>query len=84
MVHSYSKDNDNGTMLRIEPVRIGRDSLEYECLAENGVGDAVSATAVLTVYERKFFSIFFCSTRVFLELIFGYKKTIYLNSTLKT
>ncbi|KAL7295206.1 hypothetical protein TKK_0011512 [Trichogramma kaykai] len=47
MVHPY----DNGTLLRIEPVRTGRDSIEYECLAENGVGDAVTATATLTVHE---------------------------------
>ncbi|XP_023318195.1 tyrosine-protein phosphatase Lar isoform X3 [Trichogramma pretiosum] len=49
MVHPY----DNGTLLRIEPVRTGRDSIEYECLAENGVGDAVTATATLTVHEAE-------------------------------
>jgi len=38
-------------MLRIEPVRAGRDDAPYECVAENGVGDAVSAEAALTVYE---------------------------------
>lgn len=38
-------------MLRIEPVRAGRDDAPYECIAENGVGDAVSAEATLTVYE---------------------------------
>ncbi|KAJ8679233.1 hypothetical protein QAD02_015020 [Eretmocerus hayati] len=41
----------NGTRLRIEPVRAGRDNMEFECLAENGVGDAVMATATLTVHE---------------------------------
>lgn len=39
------------SMLRIEPVRAGRDDAPYECIAENGVGDAVSAEAALTVYE---------------------------------
>lgn len=41
-------------MLRIEPVRAGRDDAPYECIAENGVGDAVSSEATLTVYEGKF------------------------------
>lgn len=39
------------SLLRIEPVRAGRDDAPYECIAENGVGDAVSAEATLTVYE---------------------------------
>ncbi|XP_059619067.1 tyrosine-protein phosphatase Lar isoform X2 [Phlebotomus argentipes] len=39
------------SILRIEPVRAGRDDAPYECVAENGVGDAVSAEATLTVYE---------------------------------
>ncbi|XP_032454535.1 tyrosine-protein phosphatase Lar isoform X4 [Nasonia vitripennis] len=47
MVYPY----ENGTLLRIEPVRSNRDAIAYECLAENGVGDAVSATASLTIYE---------------------------------
>ncbi|CAB0001283.1 unnamed protein product [Nesidiocoris tenuis] len=40
------------SMLRIEPVRSVRDDATYECVAENGVGDAVSAEAVLTVFEN--------------------------------
>lgn len=32
-------------------MRAGRDDAPYECIAENGVGDAVSAEATLTVYE---------------------------------
>ncbi|EDS38757.1 receptor tyrosine phosphatase type r2a [Culex quinquefasciatus] len=48
----YSVIESNGvSMLRIEPVRAGRDDAPYECMAENGVGDAVSAEATLTVYE---------------------------------
>ncbi|KAI5721438.1 hypothetical protein M8J77_020783 [Diaphorina citri] len=41
-----------GSLLRIEPVRHARDDAVYECVAENGVGDAVSAEASLTVYEE--------------------------------
>ncbi|CAK9817641.1 Tyrosine-protein phosphatase Lar [Anthophora quadrimaculata] len=43
----------NGALLRIEPVRPVRDNTVYECLAENGVGDAVSAEAQLRVYEAE-------------------------------
>ncbi len=39
--------------LRIDSVRSARDNAAYECVAENGVGDAVSSEAVLTVYEGK-------------------------------
>lgn len=49
VVHQY----ENGALLRIEPVKPGRDNTVYECLAENGVGDAVSAEATLTGYEGK-------------------------------
>ncbi|XP_033336425.1 tyrosine-protein phosphatase Lar isoform X4 [Megalopta genalis] len=42
---------ENGSSLRIEPVKANRDNHTYECLAENGVGDAVSAEAHLTVYD---------------------------------
>ncbi|XP_024872165.1 tyrosine-protein phosphatase Lar isoform X8 [Temnothorax curvispinosus] len=49
VVHQY----ENGALLRIEPVKPGRDNTNYECLAENGVGDAVSAEATLTGYETE-------------------------------
>lgn len=49
VVHQY----ENGALLRIEPVKPGRDNTVYECLAENGVGDAVSTDATLTGYEGK-------------------------------
>lgn len=49
VVHQY----ENGALLRIEPVKPGRDNTVYECQAENGVGDAVSAEAMLTGYEGK-------------------------------
>jgi receptor-type tyrosine-protein phosphatase F len=41
------------SMLRIEPVRHLRDDGSYECMAENGVGDAVTASANLTVFAGK-------------------------------
>lgn len=44
---------DGGSILRIEPVKAGRDDANYECVAENGVGDAVSADATLVVFEGK-------------------------------
>lgn len=44
-------DLNGQSMLRIEPTRAGRDDAPYECVAENGVGDAVSAEANLSVYE---------------------------------
>lgn len=51
----YSVTEINGmSILRIEPVRAGRDDAPYECVAENGVADAVSAEATLTVYEGKY------------------------------
>lgn len=51
----YSVTEHNGlSILRIEPVRAGRDDAPYECVAENGVGDAVSAEATLTIYEGMF------------------------------
>lgn len=52
----YSVTEINGmSILRIEPVRAGRDDAPYECVAENGVADAVSAEATLTVYEGEYF-----------------------------
>ncbi|XP_034939072.1 tyrosine-protein phosphatase Lar isoform X2 [Chelonus insularis] len=41
----------NGSVLRIAPVRSQRDDTTWECVAENGVGDAVTAEAQLTVYD---------------------------------
>ncbi|XP_065160082.1 tyrosine-protein phosphatase Lar isoform X3 [Atheta coriaria] len=42
---------DGGASLRIEPVKASRDDATYECVAENGVGDAVSSEATLVVFE---------------------------------
>lgn len=47
----------NGAVLRIEPVRAQRDDATYECVAENGVGDAVTAVATLTVFEGKLYNL---------------------------
>jgi netrin-G3 ligand len=51
LVHEYPM---GGALLRIEPVRAQRDEAQYECVAENGVGDAVAADAMLTVYDSKY------------------------------
>lgn len=51
LVQEYAQGG--ASLLRIEPVRAGRDDATYECVAENGNGDAVSADAVLTVHEGK-------------------------------
>ncbi|XP_074033755.1 tyrosine-protein phosphatase Lar-like [Leptinotarsa decemlineata] len=42
---------DGASLLRIEPVKPSRDDANYECVAENGVGDAVSSEATLVVFE---------------------------------
>lgn len=42
------------SILRIDPVRGGRDDAPYECVAENGASDAVSAEAPLMVYDGKY------------------------------
>jgi receptor-type tyrosine-protein phosphatase F len=46
-------DFTGGSLLRIEPVRKKREDSEFECVAENGVGDPVSAKATLEVYDEK-------------------------------
>jgi len=46
-------DFEGGSLLRIEPVRKKKEAGAYECVAENGNGDPVSASAELTVYEEK-------------------------------
>ncbi|XP_050443629.1 tyrosine-protein phosphatase Lar isoform X3 [Adelges cooleyi] len=45
--------SETGSVLRIDPTRTPRDNAVYECFAENGVGDAVSANAKLEVYDEK-------------------------------
>jgi hypothetical protein len=41
-------------LLRIEPARKKREESDFECVAENGVGDPVTAKAKLEVYDGKF------------------------------
>lgn len=48
-----------GALFRIESVKSGRDETDYECAAENRVGDVVTAKATLHVYDGKFFKYFF-------------------------
>lgn len=52
---------DGGALLRIEPVKASRDDATYECVAENGVGDAVSSEATLVVFEGRI--ILFCTIK---------------------
>ncbi|CAG7830656.1 unnamed protein product [Allacma fusca] len=53
--HSRIVINNYGgvAMLRIEPIRHQRDDATYECMAENGVGDPVTAHANLTVFAAE-------------------------------
>ena len=44
-------DFPGGSLLRIEPARKKREETYFECVAENGVGDAVSAKAKLEVLD---------------------------------
>lgn len=53
IVEKVVGDSETGSVLRIEPTRAHRDNAVYECFAENGVGDAVSANAKLEVYDGK-------------------------------
>ncbi|XP_028966965.1 tyrosine-protein phosphatase Lar [Galendromus occidentalis] len=41
-----------GSVLRIDPVRAGKDNTAYECLAENGVGEPVRMSFSLRVFEE--------------------------------
>ncbi|XP_044016557.1 tyrosine-protein phosphatase Lar isoform X5 [Aphidius gifuensis] len=47
----HMKTYDDGALLRIDPVRDKKDDTTWECVAENGVGDAVTAEAQLSVHE---------------------------------
>ena len=38
------------SVLRIESAKPGKDDAKYECVAEKGVGDAVTASATLSIY----------------------------------
>ena len=42
-----------GSLLRVEPTRRQEDQAEFQCVAENGVGDPVSAKAYIRVYDSK-------------------------------
>ena len=45
-------DMPNGTVLRIEPVRSGKDDIEFYCLADNGNGEPAIGRAQLTVHKK--------------------------------
>lgn len=42
----------NGSVLRIEPTRAGRDDAMYTCTARNGIGEPANSSARLQVYAR--------------------------------
>lgn len=42
----------HGAVLRIEPVRIRRDEGDFECVAENGMGEPKVAKAILEIYPE--------------------------------
>ena len=42
-----------GSLLRVEPTRRQENQAEFQCVAENGVGDPVSAKAYIRVYDSK-------------------------------
>lgn len=76
----YSVTQVNGqSILRIEPVRAGRDDAPYECVAENGVGDAVSAEATLSVYEGEL--LLFLLEKISFILLFNDSATIVIHLT---
>lgn len=41
------------SVLRIDSAKAGKDDAKYECVAENGVGDAVVASATLSIYPGR-------------------------------
>jgi len=42
----------HGSVLRIEPVKPRRDDSEFECVADNGVGEPATASSRLDVYPE--------------------------------
>ena len=45
-------DMPHGSVLRIEPVRAGRDDATFTCVAVNGIGEPAKASASLQVYPN--------------------------------
>jgi netrin-G3 ligand len=45
-------DMPHGSVLRIEPVRANRDSSDFQCVADNGIGEPATADANLEVYPE--------------------------------
>ena len=73
---------NGGSLLRIEPVRKKQEDTEFECVAENGVGDPVSVKANLHVYDGKNNFEYMCfrdeALTIFIETI--YKSHLLINS----
>ena len=47
----FTVEMPHGSVLRIEPVKYHRDDSAFECVAENGIGEPVTASAQLSVYQ---------------------------------
>ena len=45
-------DMPHGSVLRIEPVRANRDNSDFQCVADNGIGEPATASANLEVYPE--------------------------------
>jgi netrin-G3 ligand len=48
----FVHDMPNGSVLRIEPAKTRKDDSVFECVADNGIGQAATATALLQVYPE--------------------------------
>ena len=60
---------NGGSLLRIEPVRKKQEDTEFECVAENGVGDPVSVKAHLHVYDGKKYLFIFAISELIAEVL---------------
>ena len=52
------------SVLRIDSAKAGKDDAKYECVAENGVGDAVVASATLSIYPGEKPTIIIANPRI--------------------
>ena len=59
----------HGSVLRIEPVKAGRDDSSFECIADNAIGEAATATATLEVYQGQGMCISCCILPMQLHVI---------------
>ena len=48
----FTIEMPHGSVLRIEPVKYHRDDSAFECVADNGIGEPVTASAQLSIYQE--------------------------------